>query len=151
MPETDVRLFCTAEGTVPIEEWLRKLPKKAQEKFQARITWLRKLGHELRRPRADFLRDGIWELRVRYQRNRYRVLYFFYGQEAVILSHGFQKKESRVRDSDIERYAGQSGEVTDYYWISLNRGEVFYMYTVQIEASDKELVLHEDELEARTV
>ena len=51
------------------------------------------------------------------------------------------------RDCDIEPYAGQSGKVTDYYWISLHRGEAFYIYTVKVEADNKEIVLHEDEIE----
>jgi phage-related protein len=48
-------------------------------------------GHELRRPRADTLRDGIHELRVVSQHVNYRVLYFFHGRTAVI-SHGLTKE-----------------------------------------------------------
>jgi hypothetical protein len=49
------------------------------------------------------------------------------------------------RDVDIEGYAGQSGEITDYYWITLGTGRAFYIYTVKV--GDKEIVLHEDEME----
>ena len=52
------------------------------------------------------------------------------------------------RDSDIEPYAGKVGKVIDYYWICPSTGEVFYIYTVRIETDQKEVVLHEDELEA---
>ncbi len=52
------------------------------------------------------------------------------------------------RDSDIEPYAGQTGEVTDYYWISPNRDKVFYIYTIRMGADNKEIVLHEDEIQA---
>lgn len=52
------------------------------------------------------------------------------------------------RDSTIEPYVGQIGEVADYYWISPPAGEVFYIYTVRVGAGDKEIVLHEDEIEA---
>ena len=56
------------------------------------------------------------------------------------------------RDSDLEGYTGQRGEVTDYYWITLDRGtKVFYIYTVKINEEDKKLILHEDELEADIV
>ena len=68
------------------------------------------------------------------------------GQKVVIAPPKNQKLSSR--DSDIEVYAGQSGTVTNYYWISSNRGEVFYVYTVQIASGKKEVVLHEDELAA---
>ncbi len=53
------------------------------------------------------------------------------------------------RDSDIEPYIGQSGEVTDYYWMHPGTGEtVFCIYTVRIGNSKKEIVVHEDEMEA---
>ena len=58
-------------------------------------------------------------------------------------------KEQRVspRGSDLEQYKGQTGEVTNYYWISPIKGQVFYIYTVQIGTGNKEIVLHEDEIE----
>ena len=49
-------------------------------------------------------------------------------------------------DCAIESFAGQTGEIVDYHWINLPTGEVF-IYTVRIKAVDKEVVLHEDELE----
>ncbi len=68
------------------------------------------------------------------------------GQKVVIAP--VKNQRLSPRDSDIEAYAGQSGTVTNYYWISSNRGEAFYVYTVQIASGKKEVVLHEDELAA---
>jgi len=58
------------------------------------------MGHELRRPEADYLRDGIYELRTSLQGINYRILYFFHKKQAV-LSHGLTK-ESQVPPNDIE-------------------------------------------------
>ncbi len=55
-----------------------------------------------------------------------------------------------VRDSALDPYSGQTGEVTNYHWISLTTGKTFYIYTVRIGASHKEAVLHEDEIEPLT-
>ncbi|MFC1911573.1 hypothetical protein ACFLXG_00200 [Chloroflexota bacterium] len=53
------------------------------------------------------------------------------------------------RDSGLEQYAGQHGEVADYYWITLDMGStVVYTYTIRVGESREEVVLHEDELEA---
>ena len=52
-----------------------------------------------------------------------------------------------TRDSDVERYAGQSGIVADYYWIRPNAGEVFFIYTVKMGEDQEEIVLYEDEME----
>ncbi len=63
----------------PFLDWFDGLPPKAQDKCRVRIERLRELGHELRRPEADYLRDGIYELRVKHQGVNYRLLYFFHG------------------------------------------------------------------------
>ena len=53
-----------------------------------------------------------------------------------------------TRDSDVERYAGQSGIVIDYYWIRPSAGEVFFIYTVKMGEGQEEIILYEDEMEA---
>lgn len=60
------------------------------------------MGHALRRPEADYLRDGIYELRASYQGVHYRMLYFFSGRNAVVISHGFSKQRE-VPESEIKR------------------------------------------------
>ena len=53
------------------------------------------------------------------------------------------------RDSGLDQYAGQHGEVADYYWITLDMGAtVVYIYTIRVGNNREEVVLHEDELEA---
>jgi len=66
MPKARVVLFREENGSVPLLEWLEGLPVKAQDKCVVRIERLAELGHDLRRPRADFLRDGIHELRAKH-------------------------------------------------------------------------------------
>jgi phage-related protein len=92
MPETRVIFFKEGDGRVPIIDWLDDLPPKAQDKCLAKLKRLEDLGHELRRPEADFLRDGISEVRVGLQGINYRMLYFFHGREVVVISHGLVKE-----------------------------------------------------------
>ena len=66
------------------------------------------------------------------------------GQKIIIKP--VRNQTLSARDSDIEQYAGQSGIVTDYYWLRPNTGEVFCIYTVKIGDSQAEIVLHEDEM-----
>jgi phage-related protein len=80
--------------------WLDHLPAKVQDKCIVRIERLAECGHELRRPEADFLRDGIYELRTSFQSVNYRMLYFFHRQIAVI-SHGLTK-EKQVPEREID-------------------------------------------------
>lgn len=76
MPRTHVVFFANPEGPCPVLKWLDSLPPKARDKCIVRIERLMELGHELRRPEADTLRDGIHELRAAHRRVQYRILYF---------------------------------------------------------------------------
>ena len=68
------------------------------------------------------------------------------GQEVIIKL--VKNQTLSARESDIEQYAGQRGIVTDFYWLQPNTGGVFYVYTVKIRDSEKEIVLNEDEMKA---
>ena len=102
MPQTKVVFYREEDGTVPALDWLNSLSQKLQDKFAGRIEQLEAMGHELRRPVADFLRDGIYELRVRRGHVNYRLLYFFHGNIAAVLSHGLTK-EKRVPTKEIDK------------------------------------------------
>ena len=100
MPPTDVVIYQESEEA-PLLKWLESIPAKARVKCFKRIERLQELGHELRRPEADILRDGIYELRVGLQGINYRMLYFFHDDRAVVLSHGLVK-ERIVPPKEIE-------------------------------------------------
>jgi hypothetical protein len=75
MPQTRVLFFQNADGVAPAWEWLKNLRKinpKAYAKCAVRIRRLAEMGHEWRRPEADLLRDGIYELRARLGTVNYR-------------------------------------------------------------------------------
>ncbi len=94
MAKTDVLFFREpTSDSAPLVEWLKSLPFKEQAKCTGRIDRLAELGQELRRPEADILRDGIYELRASYQGVHYRMLYFFVGKAVVVVSHGFAKEK----------------------------------------------------------
>jgi phage-related protein len=105
MPQTDVFFYRDEDGTVPVLTWLQELAASNRRAAAACIAKLRLLaafGHELRRPNADYLRDGIYELRVRRGKVNYRILYFYHGQNVAILAHSLTK-EQRVPPVDIVR------------------------------------------------
>ncbi|MFH0957770.1 MAG: type II toxin-antitoxin system RelE/ParE family toxin [Pseudomonadota bacterium] len=104
MPQTKVIFFRESSGRVPMIEWLNSIKKtpKARVKVIKLIQRLKEVGNELRRPESDYLREGIYELRIRHERINYRVLYFFSGQNVAVLSDGLVKKDV-VPESDIKR------------------------------------------------
>jgi len=101
VPKTTVVFYQDDPDTVPVLDGLDSLPTKALDKCRVRIERLGDLGLKLRRPEADFLRDGIYELRVRLGTTNYRMLYCFHGRIAAVLAHGLVK-EAEVPQRDIE-------------------------------------------------
>ncbi len=93
MPRTDVVFY---QEDVPVLDWLKELRhsnQRAYESCVAAIARLAEVGHELRRPLADILRDGIYELRIKKGRVNFRILYFFHGRNLVILGHALTKED----------------------------------------------------------
>jgi hypothetical protein len=77
-----------SQATEAVVEWLEELREKdsvAYAKCLFTLERLREAGHELRRPTADLLRDGIHELRAKKGHVNYRLLYFFHGRAAVCI------------------------------------------------------------------
>lgn len=49
------------------------------------------------------LRDGLYELRMEYNSNIYRVFFIFDDGAIVVLFNGFQKKTQKTPPSEIEK------------------------------------------------
>jgi phage-related protein len=105
MPRTPVAFFQEADGEAPVVNWLHVLMQtneKAWTHCRARIELLAQLGHELRRPAADYLCDGIYEPRAKQGHIQYRILYFFHQRHTAILAHSLTK-EDPIPGVEIER------------------------------------------------
>ena len=68
------------------------------------------------------------------------------GQKVVI--QPVSEKGLTQREYDIYTFAGQVGEISNYYWISPRTGQIFYIYNVRVGKDRKEIVAYEDELQS---
>src|SRR5437763_13783679 len=105
MPRTHVAFYQEANGEAPVVNWLRELRRineRAWTHCRVRIELLAQLGHELRRTAADYLRDGIYELRAKQGHVQYRILYFFHQRQIAILAHSLTKEDT-IPAVEIER------------------------------------------------
>jgi hypothetical protein len=77
--------FQDEDGRAPFLDWFDRLPTQAKVQCRARLQLLADQGHMLRRPAADYLRDGIHELRAKANRVQYRMpaLYLSLGGQAI--------------------------------------------------------------------
>jgi hypothetical protein len=102
LPLTQLTIFREEDGSSPLLNWLAKLEPKARSKCIAAIFHLAEHGRDLRRPQVDFLRDGIYELRVQRRGIQFRILYAFTGKDIILLTHGLVKEE-KVPGMEIDR------------------------------------------------
>ena len=102
MPETTI-WFYREGGRAPALRWLASVDARTERRTKAALSRLVRFGHELRRPNADLLRDGIHELRFRVGHLNHRLIYFFYEGIAVVISHHLIKQQSRVPELEIQQ------------------------------------------------
>ena len=99
----NIRYYTTPRGDCPFESFLDGSTDKVRTKFLKLLGVLEERGSELRRPYADFLRDGIWELRVGFGGDQYRAFYFFWDAGDIVVTHGLIKKSDQVPPGEIDR------------------------------------------------
>jgi hypothetical protein len=67
------------------------------------------------------------------------------GQRVVVKP--IDEKGVTRREYSVNEFAGEVGEISDYYYISPPTGQVFFIYNVRVGKEKKEIVVYEDELE----
>lgn len=102
-----VYYFVDKDGVSPVKEFIASLPLKEQAKVYAYIRELKKQGNNLRRPMADYLKSGIYELRPKDN----RVFYFFYLHDSVVLVHAIKKRTSEVPENELRLCFKRKDEV----------------------------------------
>ena len=95
---SNIYYFLDERGNSPIEEFIDSLPLKEQGKLFAYISELLREGYNLRRPMADYLGHGIYELRPKNN----RLLYFFFQRDSAVLLHAIKKKTYKISESDLD-------------------------------------------------
>lgn len=88
---------------IPAKEFLDSINPKMRAKFAMEIKLLEEKGNQLREPYSKPLEDGIFELRAKVGTDISRVLYFFYYEGRIVLTHGFIKKTQKTPPSEIEK------------------------------------------------
>jgi len=93
-----IYFFIDEHGRSPVEEQMRDLSEKDDMKVRAYMKVLKEFGHNLRRPVADYLGEGIYELRPA----AHRVFYFFFMKDSAVLLHMLRKKTDKIPTNDFD-------------------------------------------------
>jgi hypothetical protein len=95
-----IDFFRLADGSEAVRDWLDDLPEEVRGKVLARIDLMAEHGPNLDYPYTSQIEGLLRELRLRFGKTRYRVLYFFDENRAGILLHGFTKNSAAVEEAD---------------------------------------------------
>jgi len=98
-----VEFYVKPNGRCPAQEFLDNLSRDELPFVDRGFGWLAEFGYRIKRPHAAFLRDGIYELRVRTHHGQLRFLYFYFESSIIVVTHGFRKKTAKVPEAEIER------------------------------------------------
>lgn len=97
------RFFESANGTVPVRDWLLSLSPDDRRIIgsdikTAEFGW--PIGMPLCRSLAN--RPGLWEVRSRLPGGRIARVFFCAHEGHMVLLHGFEKKTRKTPDHDID-------------------------------------------------
>jgi len=102
--EWKIIFYENENGECPMDDFMNLLSDVDKEKIVKWIKYLKNVGAELRRPQGDYLREGIYELRVRLQSYKQtRTLYFFCFENYIVLTHSFAKTTEEVPQKEINK------------------------------------------------
>lgn len=100
MKRWPIEFFEEQDGSRPVQAWLDGLPEGVRGKVLARIDLLAQYGPTLNHPYTSQIEGKLREVRLRFGRTRYRVLYFFDEARVGVLLHGFTKDTAAVEEMD---------------------------------------------------
>ncbi len=97
-----IQFYRTPSGHSPVEEFLNSLTVQQARK----VTWVLRLLKRLPIIPIQYFKklvgtNDIWEVRVQFGGNIFRLLGFFDKENVVVLTNGFAKKSQKTPEQEI--------------------------------------------------
>ncbi len=98
-----VIFYRSETGACPVEDFLNSLNGKQAQK----VAWVMRLIEEFPKIPSQYFKklvdtDDLWEIRIQFGNNIFRLLGFFDGGQLVVLTNGFAKKTQKTPAREIE-------------------------------------------------
>ena len=101
-----VKLYEKVDSKVPVLDFILELNPKQQAKIYREIDLLEKFGNELHYPHVDTIKGkkykGLWELRIEFSSDIFRIFYFLPKGNIAILLHGIVKKKQKTPKKELD-------------------------------------------------
>ena len=98
-------------------DFIKKLSTDEINKIRRALD-LFKVEDRMPRHFIKFIRDGIYEFRVTYGNNEFRIFFIYDGDIVVVLFNAFKKKTQKTPDNEIKKAIKLKGE---YYATKRNQ------------------------------
>jgi len=92
--------YCSANGHEPVRKWLKSMNQLDRKIIGEDIAYVQ-YKWPIGKPRVDYLRESIWEVRSQIGNRIARVLFAVANSEMILL-HGFVKKTQQTPQSELE-------------------------------------------------
>ena len=83
-------------------DFVDKLSKDEMNKVRRALD-LFKVEDKVPRHFIKFIRDGVYEFRVNYGNNEFRIFFIYDGDTIVVLFNAFKKKTQKTPESEIKK------------------------------------------------
>jgi phage-related protein len=98
----EIEFYRISEGKCPVEDYLDTL----LDKQVAKVLWTLRAIRELDPVPSHYLKklkgtDELWEVRVIFGGNIFRILGFYHSDDKCVLVHGFTKKTEKTPQQEI--------------------------------------------------
>jgi phage-related protein len=100
MKRWQVEFFEDERAGQPVKAWVDGLPEEVRGRVLARIDLLAQHGPTLDYPYTSQIEGRLREVRLRFGKTRYRVLYFFDDKRVAVLLHAFTKDTEAVEEAN---------------------------------------------------
>lgn len=83
-------------------DFIKKLSTDEVNKIRRALD-LFKIEDKMPRHFIKFIRDGVYEFRVTYGNNEFRIFFIYDGDTIVVLFNAFKKKTQKTPNNEIEK------------------------------------------------
>lgn len=101
--EWETRFYSKENGEEPVENYLDSLPAKHAAKVLHSMELLEEFGPFIGAPHVENIRENIRCLRVKQGSNIFRIFFFTWVDQKLIMLHGFTKKTPKTPTDEIRR------------------------------------------------
>ena len=96
-----IEFYQKDNGDIPALVFIDSLPDKFKVKIARAIDTLKEYGYEASKQLSKKIDDHIFELRIAFNSNYARILYFYHKDRVIVITSGFIKKTNKTPRNEI--------------------------------------------------